>query len=87
MSTTDLALTPIQRPLTSKGSVVIEESVWIGEGVCILAGVTVGKGAIIGANAVVTSDVPSGAVVGGIPAHQLTPRRPHTPKLSVTAEP
>jgi acetyltransferase-like isoleucine patch superfamily enzyme len=72
-SAIDLALTPIQRPLMSKGSVVIEESVWIGEGVCILAGVTIGKGAIIGANAVVTSDVAPGAVVGGIPARQLKP--------------
>jgi acetyltransferase-like isoleucine patch superfamily enzyme len=51
--------------------VKIGHRVWIGENACILPGVEIGDGAIIGANAVVTKSVPSGAVVGGIPATVL----------------
>lgn len=63
-----LNIPPALRPLYVKGPVVIGNNVWIGESARILSGVTVGDGAIIGANAVVTHDVPSGAVVGGVPA-------------------
>jgi len=59
---------PLKRPLVSKGSVIIEDNVWIGRNVCIMPNVKIGKGAIIGANSVVTKDVPTGAVVGGVPA-------------------
>ena len=48
--------------------IVVEDDVWIGGGSIILAGVTIGKGAIIGAGAVVNKDVPSYAIVGGVPA-------------------
>jgi len=61
-------LIPFNRPLVSKGPIIIEDNVWIGEGVCILAGVNIGMNSIIGANAVVTKDVPINSVVGGIPA-------------------
>ena len=37
-------------------------------GAKIIGGVTIGDNAVIGANAVVTSDVPSNAIVAGIPA-------------------
>lgn len=65
----DLAsIPPVQRPLYSKGPVVIEDNVWIGEKASIMPGVTIGYGAIVAANAVVTHDVPPMAVVAGAPA-------------------
>ena len=48
--------------------VVIEDGVWLGEGSVILKGVRIGRRSVVGANAVVTRDVPSGCVVGGVPA-------------------
>lgn len=68
--TTDevLHLSPIDRPLFSKGPVVIGNDVWIGDKATILPGVTIGDGTIIAANAVVTKDVPPYSVAGGNPA-------------------
>lgn len=63
-----LDIAPINRPLYSKGPIVIEDNVWIGEKASIMPGVHIGKGAVIGANAVVTKNVPPYAIVGGIPA-------------------
>lgn len=63
-----LKLTPLERNLTSKGSVTIGNNVWIGDKVTILTGVTIGEGAIIASNAVVTKDVPPYSISGGIPA-------------------
>jgi len=48
--------------------VVIEDDVWIATGVIILKGVTIGKGAIVAAGALVIDNVPSYAIVGGVPA-------------------
>lgn len=64
----ELEISPILRPLVSKGGVVIEDNVWIGEKVSIMPNVTIGKGAIIAANAVVTKDVPAYAIAAGCPA-------------------
>lgn len=63
-----LRIPPNERPLVSKGPVIIEDNVWIGEKASIMPGVRIGKGAIIGANSVVTKDVPPYTIVGGIPA-------------------
>jgi acetyltransferase-like isoleucine patch superfamily enzyme len=64
----DLALPPNERPLVSKGPVVIEAAVWLGENVCVLPGVRIGRSSIIGANSVVTRDIPPRSVVAGAPA-------------------
>ena len=64
----DLKTKPTDRPLVSKGAIVIEDNVWIGDKATILSGVRIGKGTVVAANAVVTKDVPAYSVVGGIPA-------------------
>ena len=61
----------VERPLTTKGNIVIGNNVWLSDNVVVLSGVTIGDGAIIGANAVVTKDVPTYTVVGGVPAKIL----------------
>ena len=67
-----LDIAPNQRPLVSKGPVIIEDNVWIGEKASILSGVRIGRGAIIGAGAVVTKDVPAGCMALGVPAHVVS---------------
>jgi acetyltransferase-like isoleucine patch superfamily enzyme len=47
------------------------DDVWVGTGAIILKGVTIGRGAVVGAGAIVTKDVPSYAIVAGIPARVL----------------
>lgn len=59
---------PIERPLYSKGPIVIGNNVWIGERVTVLSGVHIGDGVIVAANAVVTHDVPPYSLVAGVPA-------------------
>lgn len=49
----------------------IGNHVWIGIGATILKGVNIGDGAVIAAGSVVTKDVPSGVLVGGVPAKIL----------------
>jgi acetyltransferase-like isoleucine patch superfamily enzyme len=58
--------------------ITIGDEVWIGRGVTILAGTNIGDGATVGANAVVTSDVPAGITVVGIPARPI--RGSRTPR-------
>lgn len=63
-----LHIPPCDRPLISKGPVIIENNVWVGEGVAIMPNVRIGKNSIIATNAVVTKDVPPNSVVAGVPA-------------------
>lgn len=63
-----LELLPIQRPLCSKGPVIIDRNVWIGRQVTILSGVTIGENSIIGANSVVNKDIPANCIAAGNPA-------------------
>ena len=49
----------------------IGDNVIIYTGAKVIGGITIGDNAIIGANAVVTSDVPSNAIVAGIPARVI----------------
>lgn len=63
-----LLIPPSDRPVVSKGAVVIDDDVWLGDKVTILPNVTIGKGAVVAANSVVTKDVPPLTVVAGIPA-------------------
>lgn len=67
----DESLSPLRRPLYSKGPVIIEDNVWLGEKVSIMPGVHIGYGAIIGANSVVTKDIPAYAVAVGSPARVI----------------
>jgi acetyltransferase-like isoleucine patch superfamily enzyme len=63
----DMKIPPRQRPLYSKGPVVIEDNVWLGDKVTVLSGVIIGRNSIIAANSVVTKDVLPYSVVGGNP--------------------
>lgn len=67
----ELDITPIKRPLVSKGDVIIDDNVWIGEKVSIMPNVHIGKGSIIAANAVVTKDIPAYSVAAGCPARVI----------------
>lgn len=59
---------PIMRQGHTSGTIVIEEDVWIGANCVITPDVRIGRGAVVGAGAVVTHDVPSFAIVAGVPA-------------------
>ncbi len=53
------------------GSVAVGHGTQIGVGASIAPGIQVGDHAIVGAGAAVLDDVPSGGVVGGVPARSL----------------
>lgn len=54
--------------------VVIEDYAWIASRATILPGVTVHSGGVVACGAVVTKDVPSMAIVGGVPARIIGKR-------------
>jgi sugar O-acyltransferase (sialic acid O-acetyltransferase NeuD family) len=53
------------------GGVTLEDGVMVGTGAQVLQYLRIGHGATVGAGAVVTSDVPAGATVVGVPARAL----------------
>ena len=69
------AITPEGKPKTASDwspvGVVIEYGASIGAGAVCVAPVTIGSWATVAAGAVVVNDVPSHALVGGVPARRL----------------
>jgi len=57
----------LDQPL-QKAPIVVGDDVYFGLNAVVLGGVTIGTGAVVGAGAVVVDDVPSGAIVAGVPA-------------------
>src|SRR5664279_2801367 len=74
----DHGMAEVERPIREQGiykrDVDIGHNVWIGYGACVLRGVAVGDNSVIGTSSVVTTDVPTNAVVGGIPAKLIRMR-------------
>jgi acetyltransferase-like isoleucine patch superfamily enzyme len=67
----ELTIEPVERPLASKGPVMIGNNVWLGNNVCVLSGVTIGDGVVVGANSVVTHSLPPYCVAVGVPAKPI----------------
>ena len=63
--------TPMNAQQCKASPVEIGNDVWIGTGCTILPGIKIGDGAVVAAGAVVTKDIPSNAIVGGVPAKIL----------------
>jgi len=63
----------------------INHDVWIGSGAFIKQGVILGHGAVVAAGAVVIHDVPSFAIVAGVPAKLLKYRFPEEIKNQILA--
>ncbi len=54
--------------LDKVGKIDIRNNVFVGHQAIIMPGVTIGDNVVVAAGAIVTKDIPSGSVVGGIPA-------------------
>ena len=71
---------------TIPGRVVIGHHVWIASRATILPGVTIGDGAVVATGAIVTRDVPSLAIVAGVPARVIG-RRERMPVYDLSFRP
>jgi acetyltransferase-like isoleucine patch superfamily enzyme len=83
----DHGVVETERPIREQGiykrDVRVGNNVWIGYGACFLRGVTVGDNCVVGTYTVVNRDVPSNAVVAGVPVRVLRMRpRPRTLRWS-----
>ena len=65
---------PIKDQGETRKDTLIGNDVWIGASSVILSGVKIGDGAIIAAGSVVNKDVPSNAIVAGVPAKMIKRR-------------
>lgn len=63
---------PIDEVPTEGRDIHIGRGCFIGAGASIIGGITIGDNVIVGAGAVVTSDVPEGSFVAGVPARVMT---------------
>lgn len=59
---------PKERKTLITKPIIIKRNAWIGANATILPGVTIGENAVVAAGAVVLKDVPSNAIVAGVPA-------------------
>ena len=57
-----------------RGHIHLKKDCWLGAGVIILPNVTIGECAVIAAGSVVTKNVPDHAIVGGVPAREISSR-------------
>jgi len=62
---------PIRLQGLSRKGIKIGRNCWIGAKVTILDGVSIGNNCVIAAGAVVTKSMPSGSLIGGVPAKAL----------------
>jgi acetyltransferase-like isoleucine patch superfamily enzyme len=74
--TWDDSSVPIKDNPSRFAPIRVDDDVWIGCGCRILAGVHIGSRSIVAAGAVVVRDIPSGHVVGGVPARVIKQIQP-----------
>jgi lipopolysaccharide O-acetyltransferase len=67
----EMAIPPNLRGVSSNDSVIIEDNVWIGDSVAVLPRSRIGTACVIGANSVVNGVIPPFSVAVGCPARVI----------------